>query len=353
MERITRQESERSSDLQLKTSASGGAFGVTASASSSAGVKTSAKSFAQGMAKVAKNASKSVTEQNREEVTTSSTQRTTIKTTDETTAEIRNINEGRTLNLMFYRLYNQYKGGMYIDGLQFHLVQSVETIAGSGVFEAETYSLSEFQKLLKQLAVTPLPFDLNTQGRQELELTIICALCSLLGEEYTKVTDSNTAARSGEGEEEKSLQISRSVGVIPIDPPKEGPGAAPVLNAIFGIPGYRPSEEESKDARDQLDEFLRNAIVKLETSKQIEPVDLMVGSGGLYLDAYVGQIASTEPYSENMRVCETDMRKAEIRETLSKAVLREKLAGKIAGEEIAEAAMRKTAEELKEEVTSE
>jgi cell division protein FtsB len=319
MERIARQERERSANLQTETSASGGAFGVTASASVKAGVTTSAKEFGQSMARVAKNAAASVTQQNREEVTTSSTVQTTVETTEETTAEIRNINEGRTLNLMFYRLYNRYKGGLYMEGLQFNLIPSVETIAGSGVFEAETYSAAELDKVLDKLQQNPLMLDLDPEAELRLRETVLIELFSLITKEYGDQEEEADKLLLGAEAGQKmplrpAVQPKLSVNVLPI----KGLDATVALSTVFGSAEHRPkrSVEESKknvkDIQEKLDTVLRTSVAALKTKQQIEPVNLMVGSGGLYLDASVGALPSTEPYSEEMRKREIRMRDAEI-----------------------------------------
>jgi hypothetical protein len=337
MERIARQERERSSNLQTETSASGGAFGVTASASVKAGVTTSAKEFGQSMARVAKNAATSVTQQNREEVTTSSTLQTTVETTEETTAEIRNINEGRTLNLMFYRLYNRYKGGLYIEGLQFNLIPSVETIAGSGVFEAETYSAAELDKVLDKLQQNPLMLDLDPEAELRLRETVLTELYKLITKEYGDQDEAADKRVPGTQADQKMLlsaaQPKLSVNVLQI----KSLDAAVTLSTGFESAESQPernfkeSKKSVKDIQEQLDTVLRTSIAALKTKQQIEPVNLMVGSGGLYLDASVGALPSTEPYSEEMRKREIRMRDAEIFATRSKGVLQQAQASQITG----------------------
>jgi hypothetical protein len=337
MERIARHERERSTNLQTEASVSGGAFGVTASASMKAGVTTSAKEFGQAMAKVAKNAATSVTQQNREEVTTSSTMQTTVETSEETTAQIRNINEGRTLNLMFYRLYNRYKGGLYIEGLQFNLIPSVETIAGSGIFEAQTYSATELDKVLDRLQQNPLMLDLDNDGELLLRKTVLTELLKLVIYEYgdgDKETE-QLVLEAGAGKEtaQKPQRPRPSVNVLPM----KGLNAAAILKSASESAdtqrkkGTETVKHNLEDIQKKLDDLLRQTVPELNTSLEIEPVNLMVGSGGLYLDATVGRLPSTEPYSEEMRKREIRMRDAEIFATRSKGLLQQAQASEITG----------------------
>jgi len=337
MERIARHERERSASLQTETSASGGAFGVTASASVKAGVSTSAKEFGQAMAKVAKNAATSVTQQNREEVSSSTSMQTTIETSEETTAEIRNINEGRTLNLMFYRLYNRYKGGLYMEGLQFSLIPSVETIAGSGVFEAETYSASELNRVLDKLQQNPLMLDLDTDAELRLRETVLSELIKLVKDEYgdeQKQTEKESrGAKTALKISQELVRPNASCNVLPL----KGFNTSAIMKTFTGLNEQATKQNIEKlkrnleDTQSKLGELFRKAVPNLKTSQEIEPVNLMVGSGGLYLDASVGALPSTEPYSEEMRKREIRMRDAEIFATRSKGVLQQAQANQIIG----------------------
>lgn len=331
MERIARQEREKSTNLQVSTSASGGGFGVTASASASSGVNTSAKEFGQAIGKVAKKAAQAVTQQNREEVSSSSSLRTKVTTTDETTAEIRNINEGRTLNLMFYRLYNRYTGGLYIEGLQFNLLPGVESIAGSGVFEAETYSIGQTDRLLDRLGEAPLPFDLDSDGQLRLREAVLREVFDLLKTEYGEeeedafVLGGEAAAEAEEGEDAPERR-DRSVSVLPM----ARAGVAQLTSFLMHEKASPRDSVAVQRSQKELDETLRTAVANLSTTKSIEPVELIVGSGGLYLDSRVGALPSTEPYSEAMRTRAIEMRDAEIFSTRSEGLLRQAQARRIA-----------------------
>ena len=241
------------------------------------------------MARVAKNAATSVTQQNREEVTTSSTLQTTVETTEETTAEIRNINEGRTLNLMFYRLYNRYKGGLYMEGLQFNLIPSVETIAGSGIFEAETYSAAELDKVLEKLQKNPLMLDLDRWAELRLRETVLNELFNLIKKEYGDDPDKEADKPESRVEADQktplmsAAQPKLSVNVLQI----KSLNAAVTLGTFFESAENQPKKivaqskslkdiqkefEESKqkvgDIQKLFDTVLRTSIATLETKNQ-------------------------------------------------------------------------------------
>ena len=316
MENQARLEGEQSSNMNFSASGSGSYGLFSAEASASGGSSTSLKSFSQAISKVAKKASQSINQQNREEISTSSSLKTTVSNKDETTATIHNINQGRTLNLLFYRLNNKFQGGIYLDDLQFEVIPSTQIIAGSGVYESLRFTLDEMPELLQQFQQTRLPFDIVPDDGDKTRFLdkVVASLKSLLDKEYMTGNEPSEGARAGskrdKGFSAEPLGSATSVARLSLGPTPPGP--AGTYNDTFaagGIPGNESSELTDYVAS------LRTATIDRNTP--IHSDDLILASGGLYLDTVVGALASTEPYSEDMRAQEIRMRDAEVQKTLA------------------------------------
>jgi len=327
MENQARLESEHSSNMNFSATGSASYGFFSAEASASGGSSTSLKSFSQAVSQVAKKASQSINQQNREEVSTSSSVKTTISNKDETTATIRNINQGRTLNLLFYRLNNKFQGGIYLDDLQFEVIPSMEIIAGSGVYESLRFTLDEMPEMLEQFKQTRLPFDIvwDDAGKTSFLENVVGSLKSLLEAEYMKGGEQRAGAgskatrRFSEEYPDTVTSIARvSLGPAPAKPARRSSRSVAAAGTL----------STGMDA-ELIDFVARLRHATIDRNTPILSDDLILASGGLYLDTVVGALASTEPYSEDMRAQEIRMRDAEVRKTLAEAEYQLALAASI------------------------
>ncbi len=305
MENMTRQEGERTSNLQFSAKASGSYGFASAEASASGGTTHSLKDVSQAIGKVAKKAAKSVSQQNREEVSSTSTSRTKITNTDETTATITNINQGRSLNLMFYRLSNKFTGGLFLEGLQFDVISGVELIAGSGVLGSKSYSLEDLPGLMAEFRGARLPFDIAPERQDAYENRVLDAIESLIGQEYLELPPAPAPkARTAAAPVQQEVAAT-SVQLVRL--------AAPAARMAVTLGASAPKAVQKHKAADRLarlTEALRGA--EFLSDKPMVPQELLIAAPGFYLDSVVGVRASTEPYSEEMRAQEVRMRAAEV-----------------------------------------
>jgi hypothetical protein len=318
MEDQVREESEHSDETSMSLSVSASYGVVSGSANASHGSKNSLKNFSQALNKVAKKSSQSINAKQRQEVNTSSTSRTRVSTFDETTAKIENINQGRTLNLMFHRLYNRFVSGLFVEGLRFQLLSSVEIIAGSGIQRSSTYGFDSFEDMIAELGGCPLPIRIEQADKYHYLTNVLTAVQGLILAEY----DRPSSKRSGAG----PLPM-RSAGVLRAPEPLEARAPAadlaapdPDLDEYLRKLEARKQEEADRIAAlkaqreianrryreyltelDRVAEWLKNTTLIWEEALDGTRQELLVVAPGLYLDSNLGVQPATELYSEAMR----------------------------------------------------
>lgn len=391
MERTARNESdittkfgaEASTSTTAKAQAEGSWGPVKASGSVESSLSASAsynrdrsiKDVGTEMAKTARQAAATVNRNRREEVSTSATSTTTVHTSDTSTSVIENINQGRTLNLLFHRLYNRYTGHLYLDRLQLRVRPGVELIAGSGIRPDYTFDLDQLDPALKALSNVPLPVPRSDEARWTFRLAVLQAVADHALGEYLnlKTPDGRPVVTfappvdgrgRAESDERDSGQAGRRAGPSDSsgsDGPTAGGGAGieaaaalpPPLTALVetvSSPSTTGHTEQgaslksgrrrplSATAKKDLARLLSQSEAEAEahyrrrladltadlgalrlTGRSIHHSDLLVAATGLYLDSLVGLQPGTEPYSEAMRTEEINRRRAEVARIWSEA----------------------------------
>jgi hypothetical protein len=325
MEDQMRAESEHSDETSMSLSVSASYGFVSGSANASHGSKNSLKNFSQALNKVAKKSSQAVNSKQRQEVSTSSTSRTKVSTLDETTAKIENINQGRTLNLMFYRLYNRFESGLFVEGLRFQVLSSVEIIAGSGIQRSSTYGFDSFADMINEFGSCALPIRVATADKYRYLTNVLSEIDGLIRAEYRR------AEKKKEG---AGLAFARSVGILTL--PVGGAATNADSRKYMDMVAQEQDLEECEEYMRKLEEKKqqeadRIAALKeqletankhyaeylaklnqvagslkratLDSSAAIEGTqqELLVAAPGLYLDSNLGVQPATELFSEAMR----------------------------------------------------
>lgn len=352
MERQMRVEAEHSDETGMSLEVKGSYGFVSGTANASHGSKNSLKNFSQGINRVAKKSSQSVNRKQREEVSTTSTSRTKISTFDETTAKIENINQGRTLNLMFYRLYNKLKSGLYIEGLKFQILSSTEIIAGSGVLRSHTYTFDTFAEMVDEFRAVALPVRISESDRFQYLNNVLDAINALLRQEYKRVTVNGRLASAGDDAGHRTASVLMMPDTASGDETAVGVDCGYVSEAEARAQQLKERHDQERAELERLEAeveetkaryaaFLNKraelaGTLKIATLDANEALDgtaqeLLVVAPGLYLDAALGVQPGTEPYSEAMRQQRVRQEAAEVALKAADASYKFALAARLRG----------------------
>ena len=307
MEKEFSNSTEKTSTSSLSAKAGGSYGGFSASASGSTSSTVTTKQFARNLQKVARKSSRAVTRKTRNEVNTSSTYKSSVSTRETTNIEIKNINEGATLNLLFFQLYNIFSLSLRLERISFTYIDGIEVVAGSGIVVPRSFAAEELPELIEALDVdrvgvfpnrTMFPGPDAHEKAKEAYRTLVLGWIKETLKEY----------KVGEAGSSDTVQIGNWEPPAGPPPPELADFVAALAEALASV------------------EYTDNDIVPISGPA----VDtLVVGSPGLYLDAFVGHRPSTEPYSEEMRASELAMRDAEIDEVKARAEYQRALARRI------------------------
>ncbi len=298
MEKEATSSSERTTTQSMSAKV-GGSYGpISGSAEGGSSSTQTTRQFARDLQKVANKASRSVTQQTRQEVKTETSLKTSVTSRQSTKISISNINDGRSLNLLFYQLYNIYTLTLRLERMTFTLLNGREIIAGSGIVLPEVYSLHQLPLVFKRMELDGFPIRPNAGDENALKAyqkILVAALMEALQEYKVGVPDSSGSAEL-DLDIDPTLKIDEQINLL-----------TRALNAIQ----------------------YTNEPVMPPGQPKCDVQTLVVGSPGLYLDAFVGVRPGTEPYSENMRDLEFERGTAQVREIHARAAYQEALAQRL------------------------
>lgn len=325
IEKEARSTSEQSSSNSWSASASGTFKGITGSLSSSSNSSMSSSQFARSFERIARKAASSIARNTRQEVRSSVSVKTETSRTEATTIRIKNINDGRTLNLLFYRLYNVLATKLCIDELLLVYESGIEIVAGSGITIPRVISINDLPRTFSIFEWENLPFQCVFDEEEEefkesywaYWSTVLISFIDLFEKEYFRSAAGGVAPSSNE-----------------VTPPLPTSQAFLNLRKKLGSAAY-----DKTSTLEQLESKLAGVITQI-TDELVRVVDesdlgthvlkhdqLRVASPGLYVDSLIGMKPATEPYAEEMRAQTVAMKAAEAARERSMAAYYSNLAG--------------------------
>lgn len=325
IEKEARTTSEQSSSNSWSASASGssGVFGGSVSAAGEN--KTSTSQFARSFERIAKKAASNITRNTRQEVRSSSTAKTEVSRTEATTIKIKNINEGRTLNLLFYRLYNILNTGLHAEDLGFVSESGIEVVAGSGITIPTVLPVEALPEAFVPFDIHRLPFKISAvPGSAEYSATylaywhlVIRKFLDLLKDEYVRTDEHSGLLGKLDADDQQIFND--------------------LIDAIEPQPAVALSESKLEAKVRGLLQKLDALMTSLVTNAQLPETPPLAGkskirvaSPGLYVDSLMGLRPATEPYSEEMRAQAVLMKSAEAEKERALAAYYRRMGGETA-----------------------
>lgn len=257
------------------------------------------KEVARQLNRSVQRASQEVNRRSKDERTVTVSESIETSRENSTTFQVRNINDGSTLNIAFYRLYNAYESILKLDEFEYVVRGGRSIFASTDLVDEVVFPRDKLTGLVEWITKEGhFPFDLGS---------------------LTPVKKAAFAA-------ELHALVLQKYKEYPIKQPLDGGDGEVFVSATIDAKARRDQritelQEKFRSTADVLlghsvevlDLTMTNTLASLLREKGNVDDDLIglpfwqektsfaYDSGGLYADVYVGQRPATEKYSENMR----------------------------------------------------
>ena len=184
-ENTVRREKEKTKSSNWSAKASGSYMGVVSGSAGGGGSsKSTVKDFSETINKTARKAATNITNKTSQKVSTSTTRSTAINQEDSISSEFTNINQGCTLNLMFYGLNNVFENEIRLESIEIGASSGVELVAGTGIVDKVVVLPDRIERALLQLVSASKRFDELSITKGELAVTAFDELRRVLYRDY-------------------------------------------------------------------------------------------------------------------------------------------------------------------------
>lgn len=276
----------------------GGSYGPV-SGSANFSRTTTTRDMSRQLNRAVQKTSQELTRRAKEEVSVSFSEKSETSQVSTTTYKVRNINEGRTLNVNLFRLFNQYRSVLVLDDFDFYVESGRELISGTGMREGRSFSRTGLEYLFDHLLQDGvLPIHLLDK-KTEFKI----ALCTAMAAQMKKEYEGHSASISGDTESLLAkLRESEGMSVEQV----------PSLARAVAIEASGSGEIDAQITQLLTRTFsTENCDFEGFLKKHFNETRFSYDSGGLYADAQVGVRPATEDYSERMREVEIKSREGQ------------------------------------------
>jgi hypothetical protein len=284
-------ESNRTNNTNWNVEARGSYGPFSASGAGGGSSTMTASQFSRHLNKLARRAASTLSQKTKTDISSTTSVKTSSQYSNTAAATVKNINEGRSLNLEFYEINNIHVSSLHLDSYKFFALFGEELVAGTGIMKYGSYGQASIGELVADIISGVVFGSLKPEESLNLQIGIEKAIRDFITSEYSKVDEA--VAKGDRAPVPASRGTIRFRNPPPADLDRAGATNDSVRAQLTTTAAWLSSGEVQDDVIGSV-------------------TQLSLASGGFHLEAAVGLVPATEPYSERMREQEVHRRSAEI-----------------------------------------
>ncbi|MGO7955535.1 hypothetical protein [Rhizobium leguminosarum] len=293
-------ELRKDKETNIAASASvSGSYGGVVSGSGSFSTSTTTKEMARSLNRSVQKAAQEVNRRSKEERTVTVTEKAETLQQNVVKYNVKNINQGCTLNVAFYRLQNVYRSLLQLEDYSYAVSGGRALASDSNLVTGRDMPVDKVEQIVEWLLEEDnFPFDLSNVDKAALLAAIQQEIDKHLDDAYDTFVPLVDSGEKSLGRRKELLKAGNEIVNATLQP--------------FKAALKKHGSAEADIDLDRLKDNARLLRANLSgTSFKSEETVFAYDSGGLYADLYLGDNPGTEPYSENMRRLEEERVRAE------------------------------------------
>ncbi|UGY10182.1 hypothetical protein [Phyllobacterium pellucidum] len=283
-------------EKEVQSSISGSASGSYGGASASVSASQSSRNLSRTINKSARRASEMNNQKSRKETVLSVSDKSITTSTNTTSYTLRNLNEGITLNIALYKLYNVYRAELFLEALSLRLAFGPYLIEGTTIRSTRDSDFVILDKPEDMIPTEDWPYVYDQAAATYLTSSIVKQFDDDYGEE---------------GDDPGiSFKLTGRNKLPGIDPrPK---------TKITSWSKLRSHVATNNQRKALLLDLLNNAEISFPM-RVGEPKLVPLDTKSFFAESFTGMNPATEPYANERREIEKQLRVAEVELVNAKA----------------------------------